>query len=389
MFTPGAPINEYALFAGRTEQIKRVVNAVAQRGQHAVIFGERGVGKTSLANAIAELLRSVDLHTARVNCSLDDDFTSIWKKALREIVMRSVVAGVGFGRPTEERSQPLSAFLGNSVEPEEVRYLLQQFNQPALIIFDEMDRLTNPDTSRLLADTIKALSDNSVPVTLVLVGVADTVGDLIAEHASIERSLVQIQMPRMSIPELREIIDKGLARLGMSIQEEARARIAFMSQGLPHYTHLLALHATWAAIDANRQEITMDDVQAAIKNAVTDAQQSILDVYHRATRSPRRDNLYGQVLLACALARKDELGYFAASDVRKPMSMLMKRRYDIPAFARHLNDFCEKARGPVLQKSGTRRRFRYRFVNPLLQPFVIMNGLSKGFLTEEALSRYV
>jgi hypothetical protein len=38
---------------------------------------------------------------------------------------------------------------------------------------------------------IKVLSDNSVPATLVLVGVADSVDALIVEHQSIERALVQ------------------------------------------------------------------------------------------------------------------------------------------------------------------------------------------------------
>ena len=49
VFTPGAPIDSLDLFAGRIEQIKDVLTAVVQRGQHLVLYGERGVGKTSLA----------------------------------------------------------------------------------------------------------------------------------------------------------------------------------------------------------------------------------------------------------------------------------------------------------------------------------------------------
>ena len=48
-FTPGAPIDSRDLFAGRTRQIDKAINTIFQRGQHAIIFGERGVGKTSLA----------------------------------------------------------------------------------------------------------------------------------------------------------------------------------------------------------------------------------------------------------------------------------------------------------------------------------------------------
>jgi hypothetical protein len=96
--------------------------------------------------------------------------------------------------------------------------------------------------------------------------------------------------------------------------------------------------------------------------------------------SPRRENLYRQVLLASALARADDFGYFAAADVREPMTRIMGRPFEIPAFSRHLNDLCEQLRGPVLHKIGSAHRFRFRFLNPLMQPFVIMNGLSSGMI---------
>ena len=56
-FSPSAPIDKQrSLFAGRTRQIDRLLGAIFQRGQHAIIFGERGVGKTSLANLLYDLL---------------------------------------------------------------------------------------------------------------------------------------------------------------------------------------------------------------------------------------------------------------------------------------------------------------------------------------------
>ena len=121
----------------------------------------------------------------------------------------------------------------------------------------------------------------------------------------------------------------------------------------------------------------------AIAEAVTHAQQSIQSAYLRATRSPR-DNLFEEVLLACALADRDDLGYFSASDVREPMCSVMKRPIRIAQFARHLNCFCEPDRGPVLQKIGEARRRKFRFINPMLEPFVIMSGISEGKISPEA-----
>ena len=57
------------------------------------------------------------------------------------------------------------------------------------------------------------------------------------------------------------------------------------------------------------------------------------------------------------------------------MTAIMKKNYDIPSFARHLASFANAERGSVLKKSGVKRRFRYRFTDPLMQPFVIMKGL--------------
>ena len=65
-----------------------------------------------------------------------------------------------------------------------------------------------------------------------------------------------------------------------------------------------------------------------------------MSAYHSATFSTR-ETLYRQVLLACALAPGDDLRYFASADVRAPLSMIMGRPYDIPAFSQHLNELSD------------------------------------------------
>ena len=190
----------------------------------------------------------------------------------------------------------------------------------------------------------------------------------------------------MSPPELGQIVDKGLKPAGMVIEPAARGRIVALSQGLPHYTHLLGLSASQRAALGDRVEVTVADVRTAIDSALANAQQSIVSAYHRSTASPR-ENLYPQVLLACAMAHPDNLGYFAAVDVRPALTAIMKKPYDIPAFSQHLNAFCEGARGPVLQRTGTTRRYRFRFVNPLMQPYVVMDGIRKGLITDDIFAK--
>lgn len=185
----------------------------------------------------------------------------------------------------------------------------------------------------------------------------------------------------MSRPELRQIIERGLTELEMEVESETVIdEITLLSQGFPHYTHLLAQQAALAAVAEGAETITGEDVQLAVERAIQKAQQSIRDAYHSATMSTRPRTLYPQVLLACALAQGDEFGFFAAADVREPLSKIEGKPYDIPAFARHLKELSDYRRGPVLQKKGETRRLKYRFVNPLMQPHIIMRGLSQGLI---------
>src|SRR5437867_3101832 len=89
-FSPSAPINSRDLFAGRTTQISNVLGATIQRGQHAVIFGERGVGKTSLSNIIFDLLVMAGksgFQVARYNCGVSAEFGSLWRSVLKQLTV--------------------------------------------------------------------------------------------------------------------------------------------------------------------------------------------------------------------------------------------------------------------------------------------------------------
>jgi Archaeal ATPase. len=385
VFTPSAPIGNKDLFSGRSNQIDSVINAIIQRSQHAVIYGERGVGKTSLANVIKSFLPSdieMGILTIRVHCDAATSFQSLFEAILDEIKVEYRSPGIGFSADDIKRIETLRAVLGDkTIDPNQLRFLFRDLQNKIIIIIDEFDRIEDQGTKRLVADTIKNFSDYALDTTFVLVGVADSVNELIAEHLSVERALVQVQMPRMSRKELRLIVDMGLKKLGMTIKEEAMERILKLSQGLPHYTHSLGFYAAQSAISAGRDTVLIADVDKATAEAIHQAQQSIKESYHKAVTSPR-GNLYPQVLLACAMAANDERGYFAAGSIKEPLSKILKKNTEISAFNRHLKEFCDKSRGPIIQKVGSPRRYRYRFANPLMEPFVIMKGLTEGLIAD-------
>lgn len=372
-FSPAAPIDKKSFFAGRIAQLRDGISAVNQRGQHAIIYGERGVGKTSFANVLLEIFGDQVNRPScgLVNCDSTMSFSDLWHKVAREMPIKD--------------DKTLDDLLPKHVTPDDIRHLLQNIKD-TVIILDEVDRITDKSVKTQLADTIKNLSDHSIPTTLILVGVADSVDALIAEHVSIQRNLMQIPMPAMSPEELMEVIANGAKSAGMKVDDAAKTQIAKLSQGIPHYTHLLGLHAFTAAIDRNSTSVTQADVKHAIETALSKAMQSVVSGYQNATTSPRKENLYARVLLACALTEADSLGYFYPADVRVPMQKIMGKRYEIAAFSQHLNAFTDAERGPVLKRTGTKRKFRFKFVDVLMKPYVVMMGLKENLITEADLN---
>jgi hypothetical protein len=265
--------------------------------------------------------------------------------------------------------------------------LIKQLWEDAYIlvvaIFDEFDTVVDDQIRLMMAETVKYFSDRNSPGTIVLVGVADDVESLISQHQSVERCLRQVRMPRMSRDEIEDIVTNALNSVKMSIERDALQEISRIAVGLPHYAHLLGLHAGRQSVQTASRVVQRSHVSSAIQAAINGAQLKIHNSYQRAVASSKKNALYTQVLLACALAETNQYGYFSPSDVRAPLEKILKRRhYGIESFARHLHAFSELERGPVLKKAEYMNHPRFRFANPLMQPFVLMKGLADRMITE-------
>jgi DNA polymerase III delta prime subunit len=375
-FSPGAPIDDLNLLAGRTRQVARLLDIVMQRGQHAILYGERGVGKSSLANTFSvKLLGGVRTLTfVRVNCDPSDNFSRLWRKVFRRL---------------STNGESLSDKYSDIIYPDDIVLEMSGFslNTTPIIIFDEFDRLTDLEARMLMANTIKNLSGEPIRATIIIVGVADSVGDLIEDHESISRCLRQVPMHRMQPSELRQIITDRLPSLGMDIQQDALAYIAALSRGLPHYTHLFGQRAARKALEGNILIINNSHVEAAMPDCIEDVDQTVREQYHVATISPRAGNIYKEVLLAAALAPVDDLGYFAPAALQQALSTILNRPAKVSLFGQHLKILCDPNHGNMLEQVGTDRRYRYRFADPMMQPFILMNGIRDRLVTREQVEK--
>jgi Cdc6-like AAA superfamily ATPase len=383
LFSPSAPINEHDLFAGRGSEIRKMLDAVSERGKHVVLFGERGVGKTSLAKVFAGMFPSVlrDIKLVREQIDPSDTFSSVWKKVFRDLHVKAV-------RDGKEAFVPLSGFFDGEIFPDDIRREFESafgLNDIPIIVLDEFDKSSDPKMHELMANTIKSLSDYSINATIVLVGVADDINDLIGEHESISRCLEQILMPRMDNSEMKQILDKRIPQLGMKMHQDAYFKIIELSRGLPSYVHLLGLYAVQNACDRKSLTIDEEDVDAAIKRALERSQETIQETYARAIHSNRKDNLYRHVLLACALAKPDDRGQFSPVSVCDPLSAIVGRPMGIDNFQQHLQKFISVERGEILTRRGKERAYKFRFRDPMMQPYVIMRGIEDKLVDPSAI----
>lgn len=394
IFKPSAPTDDAQLFRGRGPQLESLVTAIQEEGQHAIVFGERGVGKTSLAYMAMTVFQG-DSHAGlavRLACAADDDFGSIWQKLVPRLQQVVDIRDVEERTKLSDTLERIEDLFMDTPTPETVSRALNMLSAKVgvLVVVDEFDRIDGYAHRDAFADLVKLLSDDLIPSTLILVGVADDVSGLLAGHASVERSMRQVAMPRMTEEELSEIVTSGFGefskRSGFQIEmaSDAVQAIARLSEGFPYYTHLLASSVGKEVIRQDRNRITFDDVVTALLKATEDAEPSIKDAYHSSTVASRSDATFKQTLLACAMTQTDHLGYFAAADVRAPLEVIMGTPRRNSDFNAHLRRFSLEAPF-VLESQSVKNSLRYRFRNPLMRPFVLMQGLSTGALTVTAL----
>jgi Cdc6-like AAA superfamily ATPase len=382
-FTPHRPIDLPEFLAGRLDVLYKASDALNTTGLHVVLYGDRGTGKSSIARVLARMMQEPDRRDGRrillASCSSSDDYSSIWRKVLQEIWLAE--RQLGFSQGTALQVTGRMTIDEPIKDPNDLRILMESLPQPHLVIIDEFDRVPlDNDARRLMADTIKLFSDTDVRSKIMIVGVADSIGELIGEHPSVSRNIAEILVEPMGADELSQIIRRGFKLALMEFDKGLDGHIADLSQGYPSYTHLLGLWAGRQAVEANSEYVSRDALDASIPRALENATGGVQHAYETAVASSQTTNLFKQVLLACALAQKDSLGRFRTIDVREPLRYVTGKGYNTDAFQTHLAKFCDSDHGPILKKTGRKRNYRWQFVDPQIIPYIRMLGIPAAIM---------
>ena len=315
IFTPFSPIKSSEFLSGREDEIACVYSSLNTPGQHSLIYGERGIGKTSLANVISFLAsRSLRYKTFLKKCFADDTFVSIVSGMLLSKGYDSDC--VELVRETSENGSAkiglnfLSASLGSTRKRHEKLCRERVFSSPAwvaevlkderfLLVLDEVDVLNNDLEKEKIAIFMKHLSDLDSQLKILIVGISSTGRDLVKNHKSLERCMNEIYLKPIKISALQNIIHAGARKLQIKFDEQVIDDIVDISGGYPHFVHLIALKCAETAVINNRREVSLTDLAGGLSSASRFSEGKLIRTYEAAIK--QNSDASRKVLLGGAL----------------------------------------------------------------------------------------
>jgi Cdc6-like AAA superfamily ATPase len=274
-FTPSQPVTDRRFFAGRKEVLSHMIGALEDQRRHLVLYGERGIGKTSLLHILADAAREARYIVVYWSCGAASNFDETFRAAAAEIPL---LFHSGYSPTTSEAETgcTLADLLPERVSPRIFGELCAKITGTrVLIILDEFDRCESSEFRREIAELIKILSDRSVRVELVIAGVAADLAELVEHIPSIRRNIQTFKVPLMSTDEILEMVEAGTRTTGVNFERDAQAYVVSAACGSPYLASLICHHAALAAIDNRRAEVNSEDVATGVAHAAAELRDRV------------------------------------------------------------------------------------------------------------------
>jgi MoxR-like ATPase len=253
-FNSTQPVSQSAQLHGRHEQLELLTEGVLDRGNHALIYGARGSGKTSLARVFANIADNRGNFVLYSACEPDQNFGEL---------MRPYAEAMAGGKVDLPTDRP--------VNPRDMTEVMAQHGRRRFILLmDEFDRVTDSAVQHDVARLMKMLSDAAIPVHIVAVGIASGLENMIEGHASLRRHMSVIPVARIEPQAVFDIIARGADAIGMTFTDASRETIAHLSCGSPYHVRLFCALACFEVIKRQRKTVDLPATLAGVARAVND-----------------------------------------------------------------------------------------------------------------------
>lgn len=322
-FLPSKEITDAKRFAGRSEAIQGSHLGLIAEGSNIAIVGNRGVGKTSLAQQVLNMGTGNSEILEKLNIPFDNtlDFLSFYftcgkttesiESLLEKLITNSncladwiydvpkatkalssyqpkfsakvLQVGVELGgtKSTETTTEPvLQAHPIDVVFTNIVNAINDQklSKNGLLFVIDEFDQIKDRTG---FASFLKALATNAPNVKFCIVGVASDIYELMNEHASSDRLFAGsiIPLKAMEDDELSEIIENAETMIDSYIvfDNTAKIKLIKLAQGHPYMVHLVGKFALRHAFQQDNRSVLPDDIDKAMADIASRGADPVLE----------------------------------------------------------------------------------------------------------------
>jgi hypothetical protein len=295
-FNASQPVGDRYELSGRLGELHRLTKAVIDGWQHAIIYGARGVGKTSLARVFGDLTDEAGCDVFYHSASGDAQFEDVIRPYLRFIEESSGLCGEGAGQ------------LGERFGARDLVEILSAMSQRRVfLILDEFDRITDPRTRAELAALLKLLSDFRLPIQFVIVGISSDVDLLVAEHPSLRRHMAAIRVGPIRDEAMAKLLEEGARRADLRFEPKTTAAIIAVALGSPYHARLVALESALKAGSTAQATVGMSAFAAGVDEAWLNwasVSPATARTFARLGKTPRRMGL-----IAAAVAASTEYAF--------------------------------------------------------------------------------
>jgi type II secretory pathway predicted ATPase ExeA len=313
--SPEAPIRSFEFLKGRAKELDNLEQELRFFKAIPFIFGNRGVGKTSLARTAAQKVTHADREHIYVACAPGARMLSIFKEIAHDLLSLAVrltdtkeitkkievnlSMNPGIRLSIESKTPQLRNFEDANAAVRTLRDIdsLLPNARGTVVIIDELEELREEDR-RDLAFLIKQAGDQDFGIRLVLVGIAENVQQLIGAHESVTRYIKEISLNPLGLQILIDIVEDAASNVDLIIDDNILTRIAIIGNGYPHFAHLMGKTILTEAVNAGSHTVTQDIYRAGITKAVNQSIQQLKISYDRAIQ--KRDDIYKHLVWSLA-----------------------------------------------------------------------------------------
>ena len=152
---------------------------------------------------------------------------------------------------------------------------------------------------RLAVNSVSSVQDKS---KFIFSGIGSTVEDLLGNHPSAARKIEAIELEKITHDQLWNIVQSVANELGVEVAREFLLRSGILSDGFPHYVHLIAENLFWAMHDDQKEtsKTTLDHFKIAVRGALERSDVEHRSAYLQATQKTKNTIDYEMALWALA-----------------------------------------------------------------------------------------